>query len=325
MWVPPIRHSRAISAVAVDQFDNEVDSPIVASSYDGVVSVWYPGTCGDGVVRQQFHHMQGVSDVCFAREGKNIFDLFVTASGRTVVIWDKDGIPVRQILKAHTKNVTAICLSLNRRFIVSGSADGTFCVWSRDGNLLQKCETSLTVILSVAIIYTLYGLRVIVGGNDGIFEIWSSVSNIRISLEKGARVQEAPSPITTISVSPDFVFVAIGNRAGHISIWDCSKHDNYENTSPHAIINKLRKFLTTDCQLNCIAFCDNRYWISAATTVGIFIWEFDTMEEIKVISYPNEYEAISCTSIMWRNGPKNTPILVSGWADGAVRVFEIND
>ncbi|KAK3146717.1 hypothetical protein QOZ80_3BG0270780 [Eleusine coracana subsp. coracana] len=135
-------HDDAVNTVAAAGFDGLVFS----GSADGTVKVWRRTTTHDHedsnsktrhvldrVLREGDEH-GAVTAVAVCREARVVY---VGSSDGLVTCWRwvvGNGEPVfGGVLAGHHKGMAVMCLAVSGHVVVSGSADGTLCVWRRDG------------------------------------------------------------------------------------------------------------------------------------------------------------------------------------------------
>uniref|UniRef100_A0A8D0ZEI3 Small ribosomal subunit protein RACK1 n=1 Tax=Sus scrofa TaxID=9823 RepID=A0A8D0ZEI3_PIG len=77
--------------------------------------------------------------------------------------------------------------------------------------------------------------------------------------------------------------------------------------------------------IHSLVFSPNRYWLCAATTAGIKIWDLES--KVVVDELRPEFPEVSakalvpyCTCLCWSN---NGSILYSGYTDGIIRAWHV--
>ncbi|GJM95891.1 hypothetical protein PR202_ga12677 [Eleusine coracana subsp. coracana] len=137
-------HDDAVNTVAAAGFDGLVFS----GSADGTVKVWrrtathHEDSKGDKtrhvldrVLREGEEEEGAVTAVAVCRQARVVY---VGSSDGMVACWrwasvNGGGEPVfGGVLAGHRKGMAVMCLAVSGTLVVSGSADGTLCVWRRD-------------------------------------------------------------------------------------------------------------------------------------------------------------------------------------------------
>lgn len=108
---------------------------------------------------------------------------------------------------------------------------------------------------------------------------------------------------------------ASGTKEGYATLYDVSESkDLYTLTAFGAI--------------NSVCFSPKRYWLCAATTKNIVIWDLESKNVALEISYPNKEDigkkALTpyATTLAWS---PDGDILYTGWTDGVIRVYRITE
>lgn len=115
--------------------------------------------------------------------------------------------------------------------------------------------------------------------------------------------------LNVVTVSPDGSLCASGGKDGTAMLWDLNEGKRLYSLDAGDIIHSL-------------CFSPNRYWLCAATSQGIKIWDLESKEMVdnlipkwpaqgKHTLSPQPY----CTSLSWTADGQT---LLSGWTDGKV-------
>ena len=123
-------------------------SVLVSGSKDRTARIWAPSVTGDetttwgyGCVGICEGHTESVGAVAMARGGDNLKFMFTGSQDRTIRMWDVSELPIQfdnqsvmrckslTVHKAHEKDINALDVAPNDRFLVSGSQDRTAKVY----------------------------------------------------------------------------------------------------------------------------------------------------------------------------------------------------
>lgn len=114
--------------------------------------------------------------------------------------------------------------------------------------------------------------------------------------------------INSAVLSPDGTICASGGKEGTIYIWSI-ENSSFQYTLPD-----------TD-EVFALAFAPTRYWIAAATTAGVKIYDLRTrnLREVLVLE---DYEGKEPTpiSLVWS---ADGQILFAGYTDHAIRAWQV--
>jgi len=116
-----------------------------------------------------------------------------------------------------------------------------------------------------------------------------------------------------VTVSPDGSLCASGGKDGVAMLWDLSEGKRLYSLEAGDIIHSL-------------VFSPNRYWLVAATTTCIKIWDLESkgmVDEIRVEFPPagKNAQVPYCTSLAWSADGTD---LYAGYTDNSVRVYNVS-
>ena len=131
-------------------------------------------------------------------------------------MWDFERGIELNTLKAHTGHVTALAMTADSRYVLSGGQDGVVHLWDVETGILLKTMTGHAT--SVVMIHiTNDGQHVITGSSDGTVRAWL--------LRGGVLLQNLSSTenVHAMVVTPDGRQVITGSMDGIVEIWDFEK------------------------------------------------------------------------------------------------------
>ena len=118
--------------------------------------------------------------------------------------------------------------------------------------------------------------------------------------------------LNTVTLSPDGSLCASGGKDGKAMLWDLNEGKRLYSLDAGDIIHSL-------------VFSPNRYWLCAATTLAIKIWDLES--KVVVDELKPEFPAMGknatapyCTSICWS---ADGAVLYSGYTDGLIRAWHV--
>ena len=144
-------------------------------------------------------------------------------------------------------------------------------------------------------------------GWDKLVKVWS-LADCRLRADLAGHT----GYLNTVTVSPDGSLCASGGKDSTAMLWD---------------LNECKRLYTLDAGdiIHALVFSPNRYWLCAATSAGIKIWDLES--KIVVDELVPEFDALGktaqqpyCTCLCWS---QDGATLFSGYTDGAIRAWHI--
>ncbi|KAK3825131.1 MAG: guanine nucleotide-binding protein subunit beta-like protein [Benniella sp.] len=285
---------------------------ILTSSRDKTIIVWNLSRDDDGnfgVPRKSLHgHNDAVQDVVISSDGQ----FALSASwDKTLRLWDLNtGLTTRRFV-GHQKDVLSVSFSADNRQIVSGSRDKTIKLW----NTLGECKFTIqedghTEWVSCVRFSPNPANPVIVsGGWDKVVKVWE-LSKCKL---RSNHIGHS-GYINTVTVSPDGSLCASGGRDGITMLWDLNEGKHLYSLEGRG-----------DDIINALVFSPNRYWLCAATSSCIKIWDLESksvVDELKpeFTNVGKKSGPPQAVSLAWSADGQT---LFAGYQDGVVRVWTV--
>jgi guanine nucleotide-binding protein subunit beta-2-like 1 protein len=300
-------HGGWVTAIATTQED---PSMILSASRDKSILVWTL-TREDGnygyARRSLRGHNHFVSDVVISSDGQ--YALSGSWDG-TLRLWEINTGRCTRRFVDHTKDVLSVAFSADNRQIVSGSRDRTIKLW----NTLGDCKFTIQDeghsewVSCVRFSPSQSSPVVVSAGWDKLVKVWS-LSNCRLR----SNLVGHTGYLNTVTISPDGSLCASGGQDGTAMLWDLTEGKRLYVLEAGDIINSL-------------VFSPNRYWLCAATTQGIKIWDLESKSlvvELKLDVLPVGKNAMVpyCTCLAWSSDGSD---LFAGYTDNLIRVYHVN-
>jgi len=255
-------------------------------------------------------HNHFVSDIAISSDGQ--FALSGSWDA-TLRLWEiATGKSTRRFV-GHTKDVLSVAFSADNRQIVSASRDRTVKLWNTLGEckftIIEDGHTEWVSCVRFPPVAPAPGSTgvIVSAGWDKLVKVWS-LSNCRLKNNLAGH----NGYLNTVTVSPDGSLCASGGKDGVAMLWDLLEGRRLYVLEAGDIIHSL-------------VFSPNRYWLVAATSTAIKIWDLETkgmVDEIRLELPPagKNAQVPYCTSLSWSADGTD---LFAGYTDSTVRVYNV--
>jgi len=299
-----VGHGGWVTAIATSAEDPDL---ILSASRDKTIICWRITRDGESYGHAQRSlrgHNHFVSDVVISSDGQ--FALSGSWDG-TLRLWEIATGKTTKRFIGHTKDVLSVAFSSDNRQIVSGSRDRTIKLW----NTLGECKYTISDeghsewVSCVRFSPSTSAPVVVSAGWDKAVKVWNlTTCRLRTSLVGHTGY------VNTVTVSPDGSLSASGGKDGIAMLWDLTEGKRLYVLDAGAIINAL-------------VFSPNRYWLTAATTTSIKIWDLESKELIDElrVDVPQGKNAPHAISLAWSTDGND---LYAGFTDNIIRVYHIS-
>merc|ERR1712227_586913 len=238
---------------------------LLSASRDKTIIMWHL-TREDtqyGIPKRRLQgHSHFVSGVVISVDGQ--FALSGSWDGTLRLCEIASGRTTRRFV-GHTKDVLSVAFSVDNRQIVSGSRDKTVKLW----NTLGECKYTIGEqggaeghtewVSCVNFVPNQQNPSIVSGGWDKIVKVWN-MSNCKLRTNLIGHT----GYINAVTVSPDGSLCASGGKDGVAMLWD---------------LNEGKRLYSLPCEqgdiIHALCFSPNRYWLCAATDMGIRIWDLE--------------------------------------------------
>jgi len=307
-------HNGWVTAVATTPENTDM---ILSASRDKSIIVWnltrddqnygYPRRALRG-------HSHFVEDVVISSDGQYALS---ASWDNTLRLWDLNYGTTSRRFVGHTKDVLSVAFSADNRQIVSGSRDKSIKLW----NTLGECKYTIDGEGShsewascVRFSPNTHNPLIVSGGWDKVVKVWN-LTNCKLRTNLVGHT----GYINAVTVSPDGSLCASGGKDGTAMLWDLNEGKHLYSLDAGDIIHSL-------------VFSPNRYWLCAATSSCIKIWNLESKSTVAELSkhYTPEFfgeereERVknadpACISLAWS---ADGSTLFSGYTDNVIRVWE---
>mmetsp|Transcript_13604 Transcript_13604/g.43464 ORF Transcript_13604/g.43464 Transcript_13604/m.43464 type:complete len:319 (+) Transcript_13604:49-1005(+) len=301
-------HNGWVTSIATTHEDAD---RVLSASRDKSLIVWKLNHEGDAdaygsPVRRLKGHSHFVQDVVISSDGQ--FALSGSWDG-TLRLWDLNtGMTTRRFI-GHEKDVLSCAFSPDNRQIVSGSRDKTIKLWNTLGEcqytIRERCHSEWVSCVRFSPAQT--APVIVSAGWDKLVKVWN-LFNCKLKMDLVGHT----GYLNTVTVSPDGSLCASGGKDGTAMLWDLNEGKRLYALEAGDVIHSL-------------VFSPNRYWLCAATTSGIKVWDLETknvVENLVPDFPPVSKKAVQhyCTCLCWS---ADGSTLYAGYTDGVIRVWTV--
>lgn len=301
-------HGNWVTAIATT---SENPDMILSSSRDKTIIVWNlsrdEGSITGVAKRALRGHNHFVSDVQISHDGQ--YALSGSWDG-TLRLWEISTGKCTRRFVGHTKDVLSVSFSAENRQIVSGSCDRTVKLW----NTLGQCKYTIEEggghsewVSCVKFSPAATDPVIVSAGWDKVVKVWTNNCKLKANLVGHTGY------LNTVTVSPDGSLCASGGKDGIAMLWDLNEGRRLKSLEANDIIHSL-------------VFSPNRYWLVAATTTCIKIWDLASkhmVDELKVEFPPagKNAQIPYCTCLAWSADGAD---LFAGYTDNVIRIYHVS-
>lgn len=203
-------NSAHVNAVTVSP-DNRY---VITGGDDGRARIW---DIDSGVLLRVLNHPGSIYSLLVSPDGRHLVVGAKTRPGSTdtglIWVWDFELGILLKSLEGHKGHVTALTMTADARYVVSGGQDGTVRLWDVEtGTLLYSMSGHEGPILQILV--TPDGRHIISGSSDDTLRLWQLHGGVFIhSVEHEENVH-------AIAVSSDTRHIATGDVEGVVKVWD---------------------------------------------------------------------------------------------------------
>jgi guanine nucleotide-binding protein subunit beta-2-like 1 protein len=300
-------HRNWVTSIATTDTD---PNKIITGSRDKTVLVWNLAQDGESLgkpVKSLRGHSHFVSDVTLSSDGN--FCLSSSWDG-TLRLWDLVSGETTRQFTGHKKDALSVAFSPDNRQIVSGSRDRSIKLWNTIGECKMTVdEAHADWVSCVRFSPNAENPIIVSAGWDKTVKVYS-LTNLKAKTDLVGH----SGYLNTVTVSPDGSLCASGGKDGIAMLWDLNEGKRlYSLETGGAIIHSL-------------CFSPNRYWLCAATSKNITIWDLESkavVAELVPEMEPLGKKALTPfpTCLAWS---ADGTTLLSGYTDGMVRIWAVS-
>ncbi len=202
------------------------------------------------------------------------------ARGR-VAIWDLwSGRKIRT-LGAPQREIWAVAVSPDDRYVLSGGGDSMIKVWDRiSGRLAWNLTSSFSETITAVAVHP-SGHVVISGSNWGAVRIWAFTEPRRVRILQG----QLAVPVTAVAISADDRYVVAGDQDGRIYIRDLASGRLIRTLQGHARA------------VSGLAITPDGQWIVSGSEDGtVYVWALPSGRWVRMLPAPVDHVHTLITS-----------------------------
>merc|ERR1712137_766132 len=256
-------------------------------------------------------HSGWVTSLATSLENPNM--LLSASRDKTLIIWNltRDetsyGYPKRS-LHGHSHIVSDCVISSDGAYALSSSWDKTLRLWELStGVTTRRFVGHTNDVLSVSFSPTPQTPVIVSAGWDKLVKVWE-LASCRIQTDHIGHT----GYINTVTISPDGSLCASGGKDGTTMLWDL-------NESKHLYS------LSAGDEIHALVFSPNRYWLCAATSSSITIFDLEKkskVDELKpeFVEKGKKSRDPECISLAWSADGQT---LFAGYTDNIIRAWGV--
>ncbi|PVV02568.1 hypothetical protein BB560_002976 [Smittium megazygosporum] len=282
---------------------------LVSSSRDKSLIIWNltRDELNYGVPKKSLHgHNHFVQSIALSSDG-----LYAMSASwdKTLRLWDLVAGKSIHIFNGHKSDVLSVSFSPDDRQIVSGSRDKTIKLW----NTIGECKYTIQNeghsdwVSNVCFSPNPENPIIVSAGWDRVVKVWDCT-------KFGLKTNHFGHGgyINTVTISPDGSLCASGGKDGVAMLWDLNDGKHLYSLDAGDVINAL-------------VFSPNRYWLCAATSSRIKVWDLESKSPVCELSpdFVNigaKATRPECISLCWS---ADGSVLFSGYTDNVIRVWQV--
>lgn len=303
-----VGHNGWVTAIATTM---EQPDRLITASRDKSLIIWELTRKEDSYgqpLKRLNGHSHFVQDVAISSDGQ--FALSGSWDA-TLRLWDLNTGNTTRRFVGHKKDVLSVAFSADNRQIVSASRDRNINLWNTLGQLKYSISEDghADWVSCVRFSPNLNTPLIVSCGWDKMVKVWN-LNNCKLR----TNLMGHTAYVNTVTVSPDGSLCASGGKDGTAMLWDLSMNDCRHLSSLEAGDN-----------IHSLVFSPNRYWLCAATTGAIKIWDLESkncIEELKIDAPQGGKKAmpVQCLSLAWS---ADGSTLFAGYSDNKIRVWQV--
>lgn len=192
-----VGHTANITALAVDA----AGKYLFSGSDDGTIKLW--DLSAGGTLFKTFPIGSSVHSIALANDGKTFF---VACNSKDIIQYDMTGKEVKRYT-GHKDFVNSVALSLNGKYMVSGSNDKSVMVWDLKSGKLYKELIGHALKVNV-VQFSFDNKYIISGSNDGTARIWNTETGDLLYILN----DNQDNKIRTLAITFDKKFIYTGGK-----------------------------------------------------------------------------------------------------------------
>ncbi|KAG2418175.1 hypothetical protein HFD88_001276 [Aspergillus terreus] len=251
-------------------------------------------------------HSHIVSDCVISSDGAYALS---SSWDKSLRLWELSSGQTTRTFVGHQNDVLSVSFSADNRQIVSGSRDRTIKLW----NTLGDCKFTITDkghtewVSCVRFSPNPQNPVIVSAGWDKLVKVWE-LASCRLQTDHIGH----SGYINTVTISPDGSLCASGGKDGITMLWDL-------NESKHLYS------LHAGDEIHALVFSPNRYWLCAATSSSITIFDLEKkskVDELKpeFIEKGKKSREPECISLAWSADGQT---LFAGYTDNKIRAWGV--
>jgi len=252
-------------------------------------------------------HDHFIQDIAISSDGQYAMS---ASWDKTLRLWNLSTGQTAVRFVGHEKDVLSVSFSANNRQIVSSSRDKTIKLWNTIGEckFTLKDDNHTDWISHVRFSPDSENPVIVSSGWDKVLKVWDATSCKLRTNHFGHT-----GYINTVTISPDGSLCASGGKDGVAMLWDLSESKHLYS-------------LSANDEIHALAFSPTHYWLCAATSSSIIIWDLEKKSKVEELKpeWSNTSSGVGhyCISLAWSADGQT---LFGGYTDNTIYVYGVNN
>ncbi len=298
----PLKHANRVDAVAVSPANN-----LFATVCMTTVHLWrleIKATAPDISKHYELKHDHDVAAIAFGPDG----DLIITASKDSAVIWSAQAKQRRSSMIHDGANVNSVSVNRDGTAILTGSADGSICLWDVNDPAKPKWRTVPDEMPAV-IVLSSNANHALIGSVDGVVRV------LNVTNRECVPVLSSGPEVRDLAFEPGGNEFAVALADGYVKRWSMTNEP-------------LGQPLRHNDQINKVVYSSDGRFIATASRDGTArVWDTKSGDAVgQILRHDSSVYAVSFVPSQGSENAKRRAVrIVTCSSDFTARVWTVSE